>query len=99
MAPVNGASENPYASLVPQLTITPSRATDPYPFWRWGTVWATRSFRSTSLGDEASAAFRSYLETRTIRLPSRGWLPTSLGFRRLGFAGHARRSCRASCNR
>ena len=77
-APVNGTSENPYASLVPQLTIT--FGNDRFvSILEVGHRLGDALIRSTRLGDEARAAFRTYLDAGDSSAIAR-LAPTSLVF-------------------
>ena len=78
MAPVNGAPENPYASLVPQLMITIANDRSVY-ILEVGHRLGDALIRSTRLGEEASAAFRTYLDGGDSSAIAR-LAPTSLVF-------------------
>ena len=77
-APVNGASENSYASLVPQVTITFANDRS-VSILEVGHRLGDALIRSTRLGEEASAAFRSFLDTGDSCAIAR-LAPTSLVF-------------------
>ena len=77
-APANGASENPYAALVPQLTIAFANDRS-VSILEVGHRLGDALIRSTRLGEEAGAAFRTYLDTGDSS-PIARLAPTSLVF-------------------
>ena len=77
-APVNGASENSCASLVPQVTITFANGRS-LSIFEVGHRLGDALIRSTRLAEEASAAFRTFLDTGNSCAIAR-LAPTSLVF-------------------
>ena len=96
-AAVDGASENPYASLVPQLTITYGDDQS-VSILEAGHRLGDALIRSTGLAEQAIAAFRIYLD-KGDPVGHRTVGSDLAGVRRLGLPGYAGEASPHHCNR